>query len=201
MYSIVMNRGSRGTNIVGESVDARFDVNNFILIAVVGIIVLTCISAVYTEDGANGPATKGIWGYGLIAIALFGMLIYSYRRVAKESQTSTLSSWEFAMQTILTAGAPGSMLFVIIALIYLNGYFYTQINRGVVAPEYYNYSTLAITIIAIQLAVLLRLFQAKQQRKRLIEDNASALVYLLSVAGIVNAGIMSIILYFFSTDG
>lgn len=183
--------------------DAEFDVNNFILIAGIGVIVLTCVSADYTEDGSSGPASKGLWGYGLMGIALFGMLIYGYRSVLRASNRSTenLSAWQFGKQAILSAGAPGSMLFVTICLMSLNAQFFSQINKGIVAPEYYNYNTLAITIAAIQLAVLVRLFQAKSSGDNAINDNASALVYLLSVAGIINAAIMAIILIFFSTDG
>ena len=42
--------------------DAKFDVNNFLIIAGIGIIILTCVSADYTEDGSSGPASKGLWG-------------------------------------------------------------------------------------------------------------------------------------------
>ena len=184
--------------------DAKFDVNNFMIIAGIGIIILTCVSADYTEDGSSGPASKGLWGYGLLAVALFGMLIYGYRSVLKKSKnqsTEHLSAWEFGKQAVLSAGAPGSFLFVTICLISLNGQFFTQINKGIVAPEYYNYNALAITIAAVQLGVLIRLFQAKSDGDAVTYDNASALVYLLSVAGLVNAGIMAIILIFFSTDG
>ena len=183
--------------------DAKFDVNNFLIIAGIGIIILTCVSADYTEDGSSGPASKGLWGYGLLGIALFGMLIYGYRSVLKKSRKSTaeLTAWEFGKQAVLSAGAPGSYLFVVVCLIALNGQFFSQINKGGVAPEYYNYNALATTIAAVQLGVLMRLFQAKSDGDATTDDNASALVYLLSVAGLVNAGIMAIILIFFTTDG
>ena len=57
--------------------NAKYDVNNFLMIAAIGIILLTCVSSEYTEDGSTGPASKGIWGNGLLAIALFGIIIYA----------------------------------------------------------------------------------------------------------------------------
>ena len=181
----------------------KFDVNNFLIIAAVGIIILTCVSAPYTEDGSTGPANTGLWGFGFVLVALFGLLIYAYRdtlrreRAAADKQTA----WQFAMAALTQAGAPGTMLFVVLCIMSMNAQYYTQINKGIVAPEYYTYNSLAVVIVMVQMAALYRLFQTKAANDEGGSDAASALIYLLSMAGVVTAGIMNIILTFFSTDG
>lgn len=188
---------------------AKYDVNNFLLIAAIGIVLLTCVSTGYTEDGSTGPASKGIWGNGLLAIALFGIVIYSYRRSLQASSKATRSDWSFAMSAIGSSGAPGTMLFISLCIISLNVQYFAQINKGLVAPEYYTYSGLASIITTVQLGGIYKLFQSKRaagdeksgKEMLAMADNASALIYLLSMAGIINAGIMAIILAFFTTQG
>jgi hypothetical protein len=178
---------------------AKYDVNNFLLIAAIGIILLTCVSTGYTEDGSTGPASKGIWGNGLLAIAIFGMVIYSYRKSVRDHGSD--SAWKFGVSAISAAGAPGTMLFISLCIISLNVQYFTQINKGLVAPEYYTYSGLATIITAVQLGGIYKLFQSKGDTTTPMADNASALIYLLSMAGVINAGIMAIILTFFTTQG
>ena len=192
----------------------KYDVNNFLIIAAVGVLILTCVSAPYTEDGSSGPANTGLWGYGFILIALFGLLIYSYKQTLSsykvsqsdaEGNGSMASSRDFAIQALLHGGAPGTILFVVLCILALNAQYYIPINKGIVAPEYYTYNTLAIVIIMVQLGALYKLFLSKETKKKGDEpdggDAASALIYLLSMAGLVTAGIMGIVLKFFSTDG
>lgn len=191
------------TSTIKKAAEASFNVNNFLLIAAIGVLILTCFSAAYTEDGSTGPASKALWGYGLVTIALFGMLIYSYRNTLRDTATSSasISAFQFGVNALLSAGAPGTMLFIALCIISLNAQYYTQINKGIVAPEYYTYSGLAVIIVTVQLAATYRLFQAESTGEKGIGNAAKSLIYLLSMAGIVNAGIMCIILTFFSTDG
>tara|TARA_Y100000389_G_C17467914_1_gene527420 strand:+ start:367 stop:945 length:579 start_codon:yes stop_codon:yes gene_type:complete len=181
--------------------NAKYDVNNFLMIAAIGIILLTCVSSEYTEDGSTGPASKGIWGNGLLAIALFGIIIYAYRRSLQAANKENTSAWSFAMSAIGSAGAPGTMLFISLCIISLNVQYFAEINKGLVAPEFYTYSGLATIIVSVQLMGIYRLFQAKGDNGATMADNASALIYLLSMAGLTNAGIMAIILTFFTTQG
>ena len=94
---------------------------------------------------------------------------------------------------------------MVLCILALNAQYYTPINKGIVAPEYYTYNSLAIVIIMVQLGALYKLFLSKEKKEDGDEsdggDAASALIYLLSMAGLVTAGIMGIVLKFFSTDG
>ena len=200
---MLYNMENTGIGQQKETADATFNVNNFLLIASIGVLILTCVSADYTDDGSTGPASKALWGYGLFTVALLGMLIYSYRNTlrAKYQSTASVSTTQFAINALFSAGAPGTVLFIVLCIISLNAQYYTQINKGIVAPEYFSYSGLAILIAAVQLAAMYKMFQAEAEKATGIRNAARSLIYLLSMAGIVNAGIMCIILTFFSTDG
>ena len=184
----------------------RFDANNFLIIAAVGIIILTCLSAPYSSDGASGPASAGLWGYGLILFAALGLTIYAYKAGTDSGDSQKDSTVALIIKAITSTAVPGCVAVVVFWLFVLNIFYFKQINEGVVPPEYYTYQHLSLLIVALQLIALYKFIQAAFPAKQSdtnsgTQQTASALVYLLGTANAVAAAIMTIILRFFTTDG
>ena len=194
----------------------RFDANNFLIIAVVGIVILTCLSAPYSSDGASGPASAALWGYGLILFAAMGLTIYAYkagsRAVAlpdggtRTTENEQGSGMAFVINAVLSTTVPGCVAVVVFWLFMLNVFYFRRINEGRIPTEYYTYQQLSLLIVSLQLLALYKFIQSTFPAKDSdadggVQKTASALVYLLGTANAISAGIMTIILKFFTTDG
>ena len=184
----------------------RFDANNFLIIAVVGIVILTCLSAPYSSDGASGPASAGLWGYGLILFAAMGLTLYAYKASSQKFDKEQGSSLAFVMGALMSTTVPGSIAIVVFWLFMLNVFYFRKINEGKIPTEYYTYQQLSLLIVSLQLLALYRFIQAtfaadQNDAEKSLQKTAGALIYLLGTANAVAVGIMTIILKFFTTDG
>ena len=179
--------------------------NNFLIIALVGIVILTCFSPSYSSDGSSGPASAALWGYGLILFAAMGLTIYSYKD-GVQAVGPNPSTWNFLVAALTSSAVPGSVAGIVLWLFMLNAFYFKLINEGKIPTEYYTYQNLSLFIVTLQLVALYKFIRTSfsgegKPADKTTQQTASALIYLLGTANAVAAAIMTIILKFFTTDG
>ena len=107
------------------------------------------------------------------------------------------------------------LLGILVWIISMNASFFKRINQGKVAPEYAGFSTLSTVMIILQLCVLLKFLKDKTSATSQAKEGHSVLAkawaaftsemrtmtYVLTTVNLIVAGIMQVVLAFFSTDG
>ena len=196
-----------------QSTDLGFDSKILIAIACVGMIVKLFFSQNPSQDGTIGPANAAVWGYGTMILSLLGLIIVTIALSSKNSMQNNIVQF---LKSLAGASIPTVLLLLILIwLISMNLIFYKRINQGRVAPEYNGFSTLSTITIFIQLLVLLNFFKEKMKSDSLQSEGASiaskvyqafssemsTISYVLTTLNLILAGIMQVILTFFSTDG
>ena len=188
-----------------------YDINNLVLFAFVGIIIKLFLGSNTSDDGSTGPASSAIWGYGVIAVSLLGIMFITF---AMASQMSKLSenSLGFVKSLLMHSLPPVLMLTVLVWLITINSEFDKRINQGEVAGEYNTYNNLSTFMVMIQLGVLYKYLVDElligkggpTNKTMLIEalrSRLASVTYLLTLGNMMVAAVMTIILKYFSTDG
>ena len=188
-----------------------YDINNLVLFAFVGIIIKQFLGSSTTEDGSRGPASAAVWGYGVIAASVLGIMFITF---AMASQMTKLSQNDigFIKSLFLHSLPPVLMLTVLIWLITINGEYFKRINQGEVAAEYNTYNNLSTFMVMIQLGVLYKYMidelligkggpTNKTMLVEALRSRLASVTYLLTLGNMMVASVMTIILKYFSTDG
>tara|TARA_A200000113_G_scaffold225365_2_gene245982 strand:- start:1468 stop:2061 length:594 start_codon:yes stop_codon:yes gene_type:complete len=188
-----------------------YDINNLVLFAFVGIIIKLFLGSSTTEDGSRGPASAAVWGYGVIAASVLGIMFITF---AMASQMTKLSQNDigFIKSLFLHSLPPVLMLTVLIWLITINGEYFKRINQGEVAAEYNTYNNLSTFMVMIQLGVLYKYMidelligkggpTNKTMLVEALRSRLASVTYLLTLGNMMVASVMTIILKYFSTDG
>ena len=188
-----------------------YDINNLVLFAFVGIIIKLFLGSNTTDDGSRGPASAAIWGYGVIAASVLGIMFITFAMATQMSKLSE-NSLGFVKAMLLHSLPPMLMLAVLVWLITINSEYFKRINEGDVANEYSTYSNLSTFMVMIQLGVLYKYLVDElligsggpTNKTMLIEalrSRLASVTYLLTLGNLMVASVMTIILKYFSTDG
>jgi hypothetical protein len=190
-----------------QSNNLKYDLKNFAAISGIGIIIKLFFGTQTSKTGDSGPATAAIWGYGTITLSLVGLLLITIALATKH---------EGIQNTTFTDSIP--LLLIIFVLswiigIYMN--YYKRINKGDVAIEYYTYSNTSIIFVILQLLLVFNSIRQKMQIvdtkgqgaalnnqiQELLGQQLTSISYLFTLINFIIAGIMQVILEFFTTDG
>lgn len=185
------------------------------LIALVGMCVKIFFGSEISEDGSYGPASSIIYGYGIVALSIFSIVFISYAihdRIGNIERNGKEGSILQFLKSFLTSSAPSILVIIeLVWLISLNVTYYTKINKGMVAPEYYSLSSGTAFIFVFQVICLfqyLKLYiksktDPKNSGANAIQDQSriAFATYFMSAINLIVIGMMTIILEFFSTDG
>ena len=181
-------------------------------LAGVGIMVQYFFGSETTPDGSSGPATAVVWGYGLSSIALVLLLFVSFALTTDVSRKISMSGPAF-LSALFSQAIPIVCLLAVLAwILTLNLRYYTRINKGLVANEYEPYSRISMFMIAMQLILIVRWAgqeaaaagrggRNKTAKELANADQVKYIGYLLTVINIVFAGMLTIVLTYFTTDG
>jgi hypothetical protein len=203
---------------VGEEQKSRggmeYMINSMMLISIVGMCIKIFFSSPPT-DADTGPANAVIYGYGIVALSIIAVMFISYGihdRIGKIENKGKFITIINLIKSFLTSSMP-SILTVSIMLwvVSLNITYFTQINRGTVAAEYYMLSTGTAYLFVFQLICLFQYLKVYIQTKTdktkageqadKTQNRIAFATYFLSMINFVIVGMMTIILQFFSTDG
>jgi hypothetical protein len=196
-----------------NSNDTNYDINILTGIAMAGIAIKLLFYQNTSDDGVNGPANSAIWGYGVVAIALFGMLYITFSLATKTDMQN--SPIQF-IKTIFNTSFPVLFILgILIWLIILNVSYQTRINKGQVTKDFRTFGYVSTALIVLQIIVILKYVRDKLGIKSIIENNDSPIAKALNAVteqmasigyaiGTVNyliVIILQIALEYFSTDG
>lgn len=195
-----------------KSNDTGYDVNILTGIAIAGMIIKFSLYQSKSESGDAGPANSAIWGYGVVLIALFGILYITFSLATKiEMNTGVLDF----LKVILKSSFPVLFLMgLIIWLITMNISYRTRINKGEVSNDYYKFGYISSALILLQLFIILKFVRDKMSSiqptttstplSNVFNAFASQMASISYSIGTINyaiAAVMQIILEYFSTNG
>ena len=170
-----------------------------VALTIIGILLILIL-------GKNGG---GLWGYGVIAFALFGLLVFEMAYRTNIRKTTGFR----AIFDVLVHSAPILLLIICVGwLLALNVMYQPTIESGHLPGEFDNFQVLGMIILLVELYLLYKYLsdQGKiksggkdiaSQLNELMSKNLSWLMTLLSVIYMIVIGIMQVILQYFTTDG
>jgi len=203
----------------------------FILIVIIGIVIISFFGHAVspTADGVSGPANGFIWGYGLIALALFSVLFLTATFIAQATPSSTssgassgandtyftkiiavLKSLFSNFTNVLSNTWTSSLtLGLVIWIIMLNMLYYTQINKGKVTADYKNFNVVITVMLSIQIILSFwlltnKLYKTQYSISSSSDTTAFFMKFFIGLLGFINAifiGFNNVFLQYYATDG
>jgi hypothetical protein len=197
--------------------DQRYDINNMIVFAVVGLVIKWFFGNTPSPDGSSGKASATIWGYGVVSLAILGIMIISFALGSDKIRTlGDMSFWNF-LKGISAESFPSVFTLIILFwIISLNLTYFKKINQALVATEYYTFSNSTTYMLFFQLMALLKYLNNRikigdllkssgntPELTRVKRDNSRLAfgIYFLTFLNLVLTMMMNITLQYFSTDG
>ena len=186
-----------------------YDIQIFSLLCIIGILVQVFFGQApkFFGQPSNDYATATVYGYGFCLLSLFGLLISSF---AISSRDSTSQGFSGFINVILKNAMPLIVTVIVVALILtLNIIYYSQLNSGSVADEYYQFSNMSSFFMLLQFVIIIKYLidllmgqQKKDEGKSVGVMNAlagelSSFIWVLSIINISIVGILYVILKYF----
>ena len=199
------------------AINPTFEINNMIVFAFVGIAIKLFFGGNFSEDGTSGRATSTVWGYGVVVVAIFTMMVITFALGAKQPNIS--KGYFSFFKGVMTYSMPSFLTVLILAwIIVMNLAYYKRINQGAVATDFYMFSNGTTTLIIFQLIALFKFLIGKIKYDEALKCNDSSVdnecvelrknndrlsfaIFFVTFMNFVMVGIMNIILTYFSTDG
>lgn len=195
-----------------KSNDTGYDVNILTGIACAGIAIKMFFYQNTSQTGDFGPANSAIWGYGVILIALLGILYVTFSLATKSELQS--GAFEF-IKVIFKNSFPVLFLMALISwLIAMNISYYSRINKGQVSNDYYKFGFISSFLIILQVIIILKFVRDKMGLSQTTTENnplsnvfnqlslqMASIGYAVGTINYAIVAIMQIILEYFSTDG
>jgi len=160
---------------------------------VVGLIIIFC--TVGSNSASNLTGT--IIGYSFIitgALLLVGYLL---------SNMNTTSGSNFSLiSSLITIGPILLLIGILIYMIYLLSYYFSQITAGHISSGYYTFMNIFIVLLMVEFYIFYNSTQDKVFKTTgAIGKITGMILYLLELVSIVTVITLGIILRYFSTDG
>ncbi len=184
-----------------------------LLFSLVGMCIKIFFGNITSKDGSYGRANATIWGYGLITIAVVTVMFVSFAlftQIDTIKKNNIQSSIINFVKTFINSSGPA--LFTVLTLcwiIFLNINYFERINKGAVANEYYQLSVGTSFLFLFQIICLFQYLSVYLESQRNPKDTdlqttqsrLTFATYFIASINLIIAGMMTIILEFFSTDG
>jgi hypothetical protein len=201
-----------------KSNDNIYDSNILTGIAIVGIAIKLFFYQNTSQDGVDGPANSVIWGYGVVIIALIGILYITFALATKSNMQDSIIGF---IKTIFGSSFPIIFLLGLLTwIITMNISYKSRINKGQVSKDYYTFNYVSSILIIIQIMIMLNyirnsIYLSNAMKSDAVENVKNNIVTIFSekttqmatvgyAIGSVNyviVGILQVILDYFSTDG
>ena len=191
----------------------------FFMLCFLGLVIKMFFGQFTSPDGINGPASSTMWGYGLILICLATYFLIHFinkqktRSGSSENNTSGIVSMiintlykmkDFIQEFMNYNNFMMGIMFIFIIILWafsINYSYYTKINQGHVATDYYFYSTISTLLICVQLIILFKQIYDNSGTNPQINLKYNGLGFLISIINGLFLGIINVLLEYFSTDG
>lgn len=193
----------------------EYIINSMLLISIVGMCIKIFFGNNISKDGTYGRANSTIYGYGVVAFCILTVMFISFaifdkiRRIEKKGMFDSIFQF---IKTFTTSAMPSLLtIIVLLWIITLNVSFYTRINQGRVAKEYYQLSAGTSFLFMFQIIAIFQYLKTYIGIKTKTVDNIQEAsmtmsrlafaTYFMCAINLVVVGMMTILLNFFSTDG
>jgi len=170
------------------------------VITFVGLIIKFTFGSSPTKDGSDGPASSAVYGYGIVAFSILSGIFLSFTLASNERIEDTKSNPVVAFLKLLIKHSfqPILMFIILLWIITINVNYYTQINKGYVTEEYFQFSSLSNFLIMMQIIILFMFLNEKTPERK---NQMTQILYILSSFNLIFAAMMHIVVKYFSTDG
>ena len=186
----------------------KYDTTNMMVFAFVGILIKLFFGKSTSADGSSGPASSAVWGYGIAALSILSILFITFALATQMTAVSQYNTMDFVMKLVGGSMVTSLMLLILVWLISMNMTYYKRINEGNVSAEYNQFSTVSTVLVVIQLAVLFKYLKDAFATDKggngisgALKSEMVSITYVLTALNVIFAGMMNIVLTFFSTDG
>jgi hypothetical protein len=186
----------------------KYDTTNMMAFAFVGILIKLFFGNSTSSDGLSGPASSAVWGYGIVAMAVFAILFVTFALATQMTAVTQYNTMDFVFKLVKGSMVPSLMLIILVWLISMNLTYYKRINEGKVASEYDQFSTVSTILVVVQLIVLFKYLKDAFATDKggngiagALKSEMVSITYVLTALNVIFAGMMNIVLTFFSTDG
>lgn len=189
-----------------------FDTTTMLMLSVAGVVVKLFLSGGATKDGSTGPASATVWGYGLTAISFVGLLVVVISLSSREAMK--LPVLEAIKELVKTSFPIMATLIILGWIIVINLTYMTRINQGKVAPEYNQFSFFSTILILLQLLVVFKFIldtigvdlvpnanPMLKKAEQVLTSELTSVTIILTLLNLIFAGMMQVVVEFFSTDG
>ena len=189
----------------------KYDITIMVVFAIIGIFIKLFFGKTITTDGSQGPASATMWGYGIVAMSILSIIFITFALASRMVKLEE-GPLKFIKQLIKNSLPPLLLFAVLVWIIALNVTYFSRINEGKVANEYSVYSNISTVLIIVQLIILFKYLKDdllltrggninKTTIEKALESELASITYVLTIINLIFAGIMNIILEFYSTDG
>lgn len=189
-----------------------FDTTTMLMLSVAGVIVKLFLSGGTTKDGSTGPASATVWGYGLTSISFIGLLVVVISLTSEGAMK--LPVLQAIKEMIKTSFPVMATLVVLGWIVVINMTYLTRINQGKVAPEFNQFSFFSTILLLLQLLVVFKFIldtigvtlvpdtnPMLKNAERVITSELTSVTIVLTLLNLIFAGMMQVVVEFFSTDG
>jgi len=189
-----------------------FDVTTMLMLAIAGVLAKLFLSGGITSDGSTGPASITVWGYGLTSMAFIGLLLVVF---ALSSQVALKQSSIQGIKTMVQSSFPVVATLIVLGwIIVINMSYMKRINMGKVAPEFSQFSFFSSILIILQLLVVIKYIldtlnidlipnahPTVKTMEKVLASELTSITMVLTLLNLIFAGMMQVVVEFFSTDG
>jgi hypothetical protein len=169
----------------------------FMALIAVGLFVKIAMGKIFsTDDGTIGPANAVLWGYGIVAFSILGIILLNIDTTSNDWNSIKKLPWALVGTIIL-----------LMWIISLNLKYYTTINKGTAPEQYYTWSTyssillIGLVVISIFQYILSSSNSNKFSDAKQYSTQLSVYAYMLAFLNLVGVTIMQVILDCFTVDG
>jgi hypothetical protein len=160
---------------------------------VVGVIIIFCTMGSNSASNLTGT----IIGYSFIVtgtLLLIGYLL--------NNMNATTGSNFSLISSLVTIGPFVLLIGILIYMIYLLSYYFSQITAGHISSGYYTFMNIFIILLIVEFYVFYNGIQDKAFKTTgTVGKITGMILYLLELISIVTVITLGIILKYFSTDG
>ena len=188
-------------------------INIMLISALVGMCIKIFFGNSTSADGTFGRANSAIWGYSVVGLSILTIMFVSYaihNKVSIIEKKGASGIIDF-IKGFLTSSGPAMLTIIILFwIVNLNVDYFSRINKGQVASEYYQLSAGTSFLFIFQIILLFQYLKSYIQIKTgtstdpdaaITQTRLSFATYFVTIINMVVVIMMTIILKFFSTDG
>jgi hypothetical protein len=188
-------------------------INVMLISALLGMCIKIFFGNSTSVDGTFGRANSAIWGYSVVGLSILTIMFVSYaihNKVSIIEKKGASGIIDF-IKGFLTSSGPAMLTIIILFwIVNLNVDYFSRINKGQVASEYYQLSAGTSFLFIFQIILLFQYLKSYIQLKTgtstdpdaaITQTRLSFATYFVTIINMVVVIMMTIILKFFSTDG